>query len=319
MKLQYALPLLSAAASFMVLGVVLSGPAAAQEPQEQPTNRPNVRVRATPNKVIRTPRVTPTQRRNNGGNAAGGTDAQEASGDEGSSGAAGLTEFETGVEYEPVSPRTRVTFNLEEADLPDLVRLISNLTGKRFILPGKVRSIKATVFAPTKVSVSEAYNAFLSILEVNGLTVVPAGRYLKIMESSNIENQPIPLHTGGSPTPSQDRFITRLHRVSNVSAEDVAASFQEAVVDVLVTKTRQAAMDVGAKGICIGGGVAANSRLREQVLTVCAEDGFAAYIPERANCTDNAAMVAAAGWWRLQQDGPSPMDTGADPNLALPV
>ena len=222
MKLQYALPLLSAAASFMVLGVVLSGPAAAQEPQEQPTNRPNVRVRATPNKVIRTPRVTPTQRRNNGGNAAGGTDAQEASGDEGSSGAAGLTEFETGVEYEPVSPRTRVTFNLEEADLPDLVRLISNLTGKRFILPGKVRSIKATVFAPTKVSVSEAYNAFLSILEVNGLTVVPAGRYLKIMESSNIENQPIPLHTGGSPTPSQDRFITRLHRVSNVSAEDVA-------------------------------------------------------------------------------------------------
>ena len=113
--------------------------------------------------------------------------------------------------------------------------------------------------------------------------------------------------------------VNHVRKHPDVSAEDVAASFQEAVVDVLVTKTRQAAMDVGAKGICIGGGVAANSRLREQVLTVCAEDGFAAYIPERANCTDNAAMVAAAGWWRLQQDGPSPMDTGADPNLALPV
>jgi N6-L-threonylcarbamoyladenine synthase len=103
----------------------------------------------------------------------------------------------------------------------------------------------------------------------------------------------------------------------DVTAEDVAASFQEAVVDVLVTKTRRAAADVGAKGISIGGGVAANSRLREQVLTACAEDGLAAYLPDRANCTDNAAMVAAAGWWRLQREGASPLDTGADPGLGL--
>ena len=74
---------------------------------------------------------------------------------------------------------------------------------------------------------------------------------------------------------------------------------------------------MGAKGISIGGGVAANSRLREQILTVCAEDGLAAYIPDRANCTDNAAMVAAAGWWQLQRAGESPLDTGADPGLGL--
>src|SRR3546814_4223201 len=60
-----------------------------------------------------------------------------------------------------------------------------------------------------------------------------------------------------------------------------------------------------------------NSRLREQILTVCAEDGLAAYLPDRANCTDNAAMVAAAGWWQLQRDGESPLDTGADPGLGL--
>ncbi|MCA9602252.1 MAG: hypothetical protein KC417_09520, partial [Myxococcales bacterium] len=130
--------------------------------------------------------------------------------------------FETGIDYVPTSPRARVTFNLEDADLPDLVRLISNLTGKRFILSSKVRSLKATVFAPTQVTVAEAYNAFLSILEVNGMTVVPAGRYLKISETANIENQPIPLYTGDTPTPGSDRFITRLHRVENVSAEDAA-------------------------------------------------------------------------------------------------
>ncbi len=113
--------------------------------------------------------------------------------------------------------------------------------------------------------------------------------------------------------------VNHVRKNADVRTEDVAASFQEAVVDVLVAKTRQAAIDTGAKGICIGGGVAANSRLREAVLDVCETDGFAAYLPDRANCTDNAAMVASAGWFKLQREGPSPMDTGADPNLRLPV
>jgi general secretion pathway protein D len=134
---------------------------------------------------------------------------------------AGMREFETGVEYEPVRPTTRVTFNLEDADLPDLVRLISNMTGRRFILPGKARSIKASVFAPTQVTAQEAYEAFLSILEVNGMTVVPVGRYLKIIETSGSESQPLPVSTRGG-VPSTDRFMTRLHRVESISAEDAA-------------------------------------------------------------------------------------------------
>ncbi len=113
--------------------------------------------------------------------------------------------------------------------------------------------------------------------------------------------------------------VNHVRRNPDASTEDVAASFQEAVVDVLVTKTRQAAIDVGAKGISIGGGVAANSRLREAVLDVCETDGLAAYLPDRANCTDNAAMVASAAWFTLQRSGASPLDTGADPNLSLPV
>jgi N6-L-threonylcarbamoyladenine synthase len=99
----------------------------------------------------------------------------------------------------------------------------------------------------------------------------------------------------------------------------VAASFQEAVVDVLVTKARRAAREVGAKGLCLGGGVAANSALRARVVEACDEDGIRAFVPSRAMCTDNAAMIAAAGWWRLRADGPSPLDTGATPNLGLPV
>jgi N6-L-threonylcarbamoyladenine synthase len=113
--------------------------------------------------------------------------------------------------------------------------------------------------------------------------------------------------------------VNHVRKHPDASTPDVAASFQEAVVDVLVSRARRAADAVGAKGMCLGGGVAANSVLRERFLDACAQDGRHAFVPSRAMCTDNAAMVAAAGWWRLNSDGPTPLDAGGDPNLRLPV
>ena len=113
--------------------------------------------------------------------------------------------------------------------------------------------------------------------------------------------------------------VNHVRHHPDVATADVAASFQEAVVDVLVTKARRAAREVGAKGLCLGGGVAANSALRQRFAEACAEDGIRSFVPSRSMCTDNAAMIAAAGWWRLQADGPSPLDTGATPNLRLPL
>jgi N6-L-threonylcarbamoyladenine synthase len=102
-----------------------------------------------------------------------------------------------------------------------------------------------------------------------------------------------------------------------MSTEDIAASFQEAVVDVLLAKTMQAAHDVKAKGVCLGGGVAANRSLRQRLVEACEKEGFRPFVPSLAMCTDNAAMIAAAGWWRLQSDGPTPLDASAVPNLRL--
>jgi N6-L-threonylcarbamoyladenine synthase len=113
--------------------------------------------------------------------------------------------------------------------------------------------------------------------------------------------------------------VNYVRKHPDVSSADVAASFQMAVVDVLVTKARRAAQRVGAKGIVLGGGVAANSLLREELLGACAKDGVRGFLPSRAMCTDNAAMIAAAGWYRLASDGPSPLDTGAMPILRLPL
>ncbi|MGI9033520.1 MAG: tRNA (adenosine(37)-N6)-threonylcarbamoyltransferase complex transferase subunit TsaD [Acidimicrobiales bacterium] len=98
---------------------------------------------------------------------------------------------------------------------------------------------------------------------------------------------------------------------------DVAASFQRAAVEVLVTKARRAVTDTGARSLCLGGGVGANSELRRRVAEVCAQDGVAAVIPSRELCTDNAAMVASAAWWRLRADGPSSLELGVNPNLSL--
>jgi N6-L-threonylcarbamoyladenine synthase len=98
---------------------------------------------------------------------------------------------------------------------------------------------------------------------------------------------------------------------------DVAASFQAAVVDSLVDKTRRAVAEVGARTLCLGGGVAANSLLRESMLDLATEEGLRCFLPSRSMCTDNAAMVAAAAWWRYRSDGPTPLDVGAQPNLRL--
>ena len=108
--------------------------------------------------------------------------------------------------------------------------------------------------------------------------------------------------------------VRTVERHPSAATPDVAAAFQEAVVDVLVTKAARALSEVGAKGLCLGGGVAANSLLRRRAPESV---DVPTYLPSMAMCTDNAAMVAAAGTFRLAHDGPSPLSLAADPNLLL--
>ncbi|MGH9082716.1 MAG: tRNA (adenosine(37)-N6)-threonylcarbamoyltransferase complex transferase subunit TsaD [Acidimicrobiales bacterium] len=108
--------------------------------------------------------------------------------------------------------------------------------------------------------------------------------------------------------------VRAVERRPDAPTADVAASFQEAVVDVLVTKAARAVAAVGARGLCLGGGVAANSLLRRRAKGAV---DVPTYVPSLAMCTDNAAMVAAAGSFRLARDGPSPWSLAAEPNLSL--
>ena len=111
--------------------------------------------------------------------------------------------------------------------------------------------------------------------------------------------------------------INHVRKFPSVATADVAASFQSAVVDVLVAKTLRAAEQFGARTVALGGGVAANSLLRSEISTACARKDFRVVLPSLAMCTDNAAMIASAGWYRLRLSGPTSLDAGAYPNLGL--
>ena len=104
-----------------------------------------------------------------------------------------------------------------------------------------------------------------------------------------------------------------------IDGADVAAAFQEAVVDILVSKAVRAAKQVGARSICLAGGVAANGPLRRALSSTAGEAGLGVHLPSPQMCTDNAAMIAAAAMVSLANSGPTDLATGAIPGLRMPT
>jgi N6-L-threonylcarbamoyladenine synthase len=99
--------------------------------------------------------------------------------------------------------------------------------------------------------------------------------------------------------------------------EDLAASFQEAVVDVQVEKTMAAAEATGVRTVLLGGGVVANTRLRERMAREAEGRGLRLLAPSPELCTDNGAMIASAGHFRLARGERSSYDVSAEPGLPL--
>lgn len=99
--------------------------------------------------------------------------------------------------------------------------------------------------------------------------------------------------------------------------EDICASFQEAVVDVLVGKAIRAAIAHGAHSVSASGGVSINSRFREKLGTVCAEHGLRLLVADSQLCTDNAAMIAALAYYKLRDGQTSDFSLEAAPSIGL--
>ena len=99
--------------------------------------------------------------------------------------------------------------------------------------------------------------------------------------------------------------------------EDIAASFQQAVIDVLVQKTLKAVEQKGVYTIALAGGVASNSALRQKMKEECEKKGYTLHIPEPIYCTDNAAMIGCAAYYEYKKGIRDTFDLNANPSLKL--
>ena len=112
--------------------------------------------------------------------------------------------------------------------------------------------------------------------------------------------------------------------LTDKDVSDICASFQQAVTEILKNRiARTLALfkerfpDHKTPTLVVAGGVAANQKIRSTLDALCEVEGFSLSAPPLKLCTDNAAMIATAAWWRLNSDGPSGLDLGAAPNLKL--
>src|SRR5688572_29239241 len=117
-----------------------------------------------------------------------------------------------------------IHLNFREADILQIINLMSELTGKNFLIDDKVKG-KVSIIAPKPVSLDEAYQVFLSLLEIQGFTVVPQGPITKIVPSREVKERPLPIGMEGQRPPSatSDAFVTQLIPMVHADANEIRA------------------------------------------------------------------------------------------------
>ena len=169
----------------------------------------------------------------------------------------------------------------------------------------------------------EAFDKAARVLGLN----YPGGPLLsKLAESGNADFLSLP-----HPNPEgrydfsfsglKTAFINACHKMEQNGQElpraDLAASFQKAIVDSLCDKAMLALRDTGMKTLCLAGGVSANKQLRQRMTELSHAEGFALHMPELILCTDNAAMIGSAAYFRFRKGELAPLSLNATPSLPL--
>lgn len=121
-----------------------------------------------------------------------------------------------------------VVLNFNEVDISTMVKFISDLTGKNFILDDRVKG-KISVYSPSKLSIEEAYNVFVSVLELKGFTVVQSGRVAKIVPSAGAKQSGFTLLPQGKRAPVNENYVAQVIKLENIKAQEALTFLQPMV------------------------------------------------------------------------------------------
>jgi len=121
-----------------------------------------------------------------------------------------------------------VVLNFNEVDISTMVKFISDLTGKNFILDERVKG-KISVYSPSKLSTEEAYNVFVSVLELKGFTVVQSGKVAKIVPSAGARQSGFTLLPSGQALPVNESYVAQVTKLENISAQEALTFLQPMV------------------------------------------------------------------------------------------
>jgi general secretion pathway protein D len=121
-----------------------------------------------------------------------------------------------------------VVLNFNEVDISTMVKFISDLTGKNFVLDDRVKG-KISVYSPSKLSTEEAYNVFVSVLELKGFTVVQSGKVGKIVPSASAKQSGFTLLPSGELAAVNENYVAQVNKLENISAQEALAFLQPMV------------------------------------------------------------------------------------------
>ncbi len=168
-----------------------------------------------------------------------------------------------------------VTLDFDNVDISVLVKFVSELTGKNFLIDEKVKG-KVTVMSPKKIPVNDVYRVFLSILEINGFTVVPAGNMIKIVPSAVAREKSLEIRTQKDLADPEDRMVTQVISLERANPDEI-----KRVLDPIVPKTGSV-LSYPAAGMLIVTDYLSNIRRIQEIVSALDVEGAGgqiSYIP----------------------------------------
>ena len=120
----------------------------------------------------------------------------------------------------PANKELITDFNFPNADIMDLAKTMGRLTGKNFILDKEVKGGTVTIISNSPVTVSDAWRAFLTSLDMNNLAIVPTGKYLRIMRQNDAKGKNVRLYADGH-APNTDALVTKIFKIKYISAKEL--------------------------------------------------------------------------------------------------